>query len=81
MPSEKVLLINSNRMKPPVTPIALDYVGHALKKDGYSVEFSLSSVMSDCQIIIVHEKGKYRIVAASYEGAYWVKDAYKIEVI
>ncbi len=38
MPSEKVLLINSNRMKPVVTPRALDYLGHALKKTEYEVD-------------------------------------------
>ncbi|MFC1716549.1 B12-binding domain-containing radical SAM protein [Candidatus Poribacteria bacterium] len=38
MPSEKVLLINSNQMKPVVTPIALDYLGHALKKMEYEVD-------------------------------------------
>ena len=38
MPFEKVLLINSNQMKPVVTPIALDYLGHALKKMGYEVD-------------------------------------------
>jgi radical SAM superfamily enzyme YgiQ (UPF0313 family) len=37
MPSPKVLLINPNQMKPVVTPIALDYLGHALKKSGYEV--------------------------------------------
>ena len=38
MPSQKVLLINPNRMKPVVTPIALDYLGHALKRAGYGVD-------------------------------------------
>ena len=38
MSSEKVLLINLNRMKPVVTPIALDYLGHTLKKMGYGVD-------------------------------------------
>jgi radical SAM superfamily enzyme YgiQ (UPF0313 family) len=36
MPSQ-VLLINSNEMRPPVAPIALDYVGGALAAAGYRV--------------------------------------------
>jgi len=38
MPFESVLLINPNRMKPVVTPIALDYLGHALKEAEYGVD-------------------------------------------
>ena len=38
MSFEKILLINPNRMRPVVTPIALDYLGHALKKMNYSVD-------------------------------------------
>jgi len=38
MSSGKVLLINANQMKPVVAPIALDYIGHALKKSGNSVQ-------------------------------------------
>ncbi|HNR33466.1 MAG TPA: radical SAM protein [Candidatus Hydrogenedentes bacterium] len=33
----EVLLINSNRMRPPVAPLALDYVGDRLKASGYAV--------------------------------------------
>jgi radical SAM superfamily enzyme YgiQ (UPF0313 family) len=36
--SAKVLLINSNQMKPVVTPIALDYLGEALKEKGFLVD-------------------------------------------
>jgi radical SAM superfamily enzyme YgiQ (UPF0313 family) len=34
----KVLLINANLIKPPVTPIGLDYIGSALGKSGFEVE-------------------------------------------
>jgi radical SAM superfamily enzyme YgiQ (UPF0313 family) len=47
MSSEKVLLINPNRMKPVVTPIALDYLGHALKKSGYGVDLVDLAFSSD----------------------------------
>jgi len=47
MPSDRVLLVNPNQMKPAVTPIALDYLGHALKKKGYDVDLLDVSFSSD----------------------------------
>ncbi len=37
MKPRSVLLINSNRMRPPVAPLALDYIGDRLKSAGYPV--------------------------------------------
>jgi len=34
----KVLLINPNRMKPPVSPVALDYLDQCLRENGFQVE-------------------------------------------
>ena len=34
----KVLLVNTNQMKPPVAPLALDYLACALKKDNFEVD-------------------------------------------
>lgn len=48
--------------------------------DGYFATFALDDVMDDEGMIIVLEDGKYRLVAANYEGAYWVEDVVKIEV-
>ncbi len=36
--TRRVLLVNPNRMKPPVTPIALDYLAHALTAQGLQAE-------------------------------------------
>ncbi len=36
---KKILLINPNRMKPPVAPIAIDYIGSALEAAGFSLAF------------------------------------------
>jgi len=39
VPSDKsILLVNPNQMKPPVAPIALDYLASALKDAGYRVD-------------------------------------------
>lgn len=35
--TNKILLINPNRMKPPVAPVALDYLSHSLMKHGFNV--------------------------------------------
>lgn len=34
----KVVLVNTNRIKPPIAPIGLDYVGESLKTAGHDVE-------------------------------------------
>ncbi|GAH36097.1 unnamed protein product, partial [marine sediment metagenome] len=36
--NKKVLLINTNLIKPPVAPIGLDYIGSALVKNGFETE-------------------------------------------
>ncbi len=35
---KKILLVNTNLIKPPVAPIGLDYIGSALVKNGFEVE-------------------------------------------
>ena len=34
----RVVLVNPNRMKPPVAPIALDYLAQALRDGGFEVD-------------------------------------------
>lgn len=48
--------------------------------DGYLAVFLLDDVLEDDELIIVLEDGKLRVVAANYEGAYWVEDVVKVEV-
>lgn len=48
--------------------------------DGYTVVFSFVNVMSDDNLILTAEDDIYTLVAAEYEGAYWVEDVVKIEV-
>lgn len=50
-------------------------------KDGYSATFSnLSAVLTDSRLIITFENGEYRLVAANYDGAYWIREMYEIDV-
>ena len=48
--------------------------------DGYSATFRLADVLSDDKLIITEEDSGFRIVAANYEGAYWVEMVVTIEV-
>ena len=48
--------------------------------DGYFVVFLFQSVMTDDAIIIVEEDSEYRLVAAEFEGAYWIRGVTGIEV-
>ncbi len=43
----KVLLVNPNQMKPPVAPIALDYLAHALRESRFEVDILDLSFESD----------------------------------
>ena len=38
MKKETILLVNPNQMKPPVTPVALDYLAQSLEENGFEVE-------------------------------------------
>ncbi len=38
MKKERIVLVNPNQMKPPVTPVALDYLGQSLEEKGFDVE-------------------------------------------
>ncbi len=38
MKKEPILLVNPNQMKPPVTPVAIDYLAQSLEENGFEVE-------------------------------------------
>ena len=48
--------------------------------DGYTAEFTLTAVLSDSELVITYDGRSYTIVAANYEGAYWVEDVASIDV-
>ncbi|MDD4754309.1 MAG: ECF transporter S component [Desulfitobacteriaceae bacterium] len=41
--------------------------------DGYQVEFELDKVLNDEQMILIREEDMLRLIAANYDGGYWVK--------
>jgi len=49
-------------------------------KDGYSASFSFSQVMDDEKMIIVKEGEDYRLIAAKYDGSYWVREICVISI-
>ncbi|MEW5748330.1 MAG: ECF transporter S component [Candidatus Thermoplasmatota archaeon] len=48
--------------------------------DGYYAVFQMDDVLGDGELILTLEDGRLRVVAANYEGAYWVEDVTKVEV-
>ncbi len=50
-------------------------------KDGYRANFDLFVALNDTELLLSQEEGgSYRLVAANYDGAYWIKECYKLEV-
>jgi len=44
-----------------------------IASDGYEVRFDWPAVQADAQLLLVLEEEELRIVAAAYDGAYWVR--------
>ncbi len=44
-----------------------------LAKDGYSVSFELSVVMNDSRLLLAEDTGGFWLIAANYDGSYWVR--------
>ncbi len=62
MPQREIILINSNRMRPPVAPLALDYIGDRLRATGCDVrlvdlafddEAALERVLADVEPLAI----------------------------
>lgn len=86
MPFEKILLINSNQMKPAVTPIALDYLSHALKKAGHDIElldmsFSSSIDESLSQYFAANSPAVIGITVRNLDDAYYLSQDFFIPKI
>ena len=51
-----------------------------IANDGYSMEFKLDEIMNDREVIITRESDSYRLIAANYDGSYWVRNVIKLEI-
>jgi radical SAM superfamily enzyme YgiQ (UPF0313 family) len=52
MKKETILLVNPNQMKPPVTPVALDYLAQSLEENGFEVEVLDLAFSADAELDI-----------------------------
>lgn len=48
--------------------------------DGYYVEFAFEDVMTDDRLILMQEDDEFRLIAADYDGAFWIRQVIEIEV-
>lgn len=51
-----------------------------IAEDGYEASFDIASVLDDEAIILSLDTGQLRLIAASYDGAHWVRRVTKIVV-
>jgi len=51
-----------------------------IAEDGYEASFDLSAILKDKQVIIALDNGQLRLIAAGYDGAYWVRRVRRIVV-
>lgn len=49
-----------------------------IASDGYEVEFNLQEVLNDDKLVLIQEDDMLRLIAANYDGGYWVKLVNKI---
>ncbi|MCK5246393.1 hypothetical protein KAR02_05815, partial [Candidatus Bipolaricaulota bacterium] len=51
-----------------------------IASDGYEIELEWEAVQSDEELLLILEDGNIRLVAAAYDGAYWVQQVRRIVV-
>ena len=68
------IIINKSRPKPTASKIKV------IGGDGYTQVFYWSDVKKDNELIVIKEKNSLRLIAANYDGWYWVRDIEKLEV-
>ncbi len=73
---QKILLINPNLMKPPISPVGLDYIAIALEQAGYEIDFvdlCHSENISETLDSIMDEEWDYLFIGISIRN---VDDSY-----
>lgn len=61
-------------------PMAEANTVKVIAKDGYMVEFPLADVLNDDDMLLIEEEDMLRLIAANYEGGYWVKQVARFQV-
>ena len=51
-----------------------------VSEDGYEASFDLVAVLGDDRVILAIDNGRLRLIAAGYDGAYWVRRVSRIVV-
>jgi len=51
-----------------------------IAEDGYEASFDLVAVLGDDRMILAIDNGRLRLIAAGYDGAYWVRRVSRIVV-
>ena len=51
-----------------------------IASDGYEIELAWDAVQSDEELLLILEEGSVRLVAAAYDGSYWVQQVSRIVV-
>ncbi len=51
-----------------------------IASDGYEIELPWNAVQADDQLLLILEEGSIRLVAAAYDGSYWVQQVRRIVV-
>ncbi len=72
LPAQNYTGIQLNLILADAQPLSSATTLQVIASDGYSVFFSLESVSSDDEIILIIEDG-LRLVAKNYPGSYWVE--------
>lgn len=79
-----VLLVNPNRMKPPVAPLALDYLGEALRCAGFTVDlldlcFSEDPIREIQRYFASHEPLLTAVTIRNTDDVYYVSQDFCLE--
>jgi hypothetical protein len=52
-----------------------------MARDGYQVEFNLDDVMTDDRLLLTSNNDGLWLIAADYEGSFWVRQVFTLQVL
>lgn len=65
MSDARVLLVNTNQMRPPIAPIGLDYLADALREQGFEADLLGLCFVDDCQSAIAEYFAEHCVLAVA----------------